>query len=88
MNAAWDSGISAACENALSCYGQEDYNQILKNAKPLRGGGATGHHLDAFTYLRLSPDLTEEHNFEVFSHFVCCLHGTVCAFVKGIVKKK
>ncbi|KAH8948977.1 hypothetical protein BDL97_10G006000 [Sphagnum fallax] len=75
LNAAWDSGISAACENALSCYGQEDYNQILKNAKPMRGGGATGHHLDAFTYLRLSPDLMEEHNFEVFAHFVCCLHG-------------
>ncbi|KAG0556224.1 hypothetical protein KC19_11G036300 [Ceratodon purpureus] len=73
LNAAWDSGISVASENALSCFDCEGYNKILENAKPERD--PDGRHLIAFTYLRLNDELMNEHNLREFSRFVKRLHG-------------
>lgn len=73
LNAAWDAGLSMACENALPCYGRVCYNKILENAKPLHD--PDGRHLSAFTYLRLSPVLLERHNFLEFERFVKRMHG-------------
>ena len=73
LNAAWDSGISVASENALPCYDRLGYNKILESAKPRKD--PDGRHLAAFTYLRLNPNLMEEKNFTEFRRFVKRLHG-------------
>ncbi|KAL8495257.1 hypothetical protein ACS0TY_019418 [Phlomoides rotata] len=73
LNAAWDVGIPVASENALPCYDREGYNKVLENAKPLID--PDGRHLSAFTYLRLTPELMEEHNFTEFEGFVLRMHG-------------
>uniref|UniRef100_A0A7N0VL11 Beta-amylase n=1 Tax=Kalanchoe fedtschenkoi TaxID=63787 RepID=A0A7N0VL11_KALFE len=73
LNAAWDACIPVASENALPCHDREGYNKILENAKPLND--PDGRHLSAFTYLRLSPQLMEEHNFTEFARFVTRMHG-------------
>ncbi|BBN10250.1 beta-amylase [Marchantia polymorpha subsp. ruderalis] len=73
LNAAWDSNISVASENALPCYDRDGYNKILENAKPLKD--PDGRHLVAFTYLRLNPTLMEDSNLDEFALFVKRLHG-------------
>ncbi|XP_024517073.1 beta-amylase 2, chloroplastic [Selaginella moellendorffii] len=73
LNAAWDAGIYVASENALPCYDRDGYNKILENAKPSKN--PDGRHISAFTYLRLSPVLMEEHNLQEFARFVKRLHG-------------
>ncbi|KAL0464798.1 UNVERIFIED_CONTAM: Beta-amylase 2, chloroplastic [Sesamum latifolium] len=73
LNAAWDAGIHVASENALPCYDRQGFNKILQNAKPY--GDPDKRHLSAFTYLRLSPDLMEEHNLMEFERFVKQMHG-------------
>ena len=73
LNAAWDAGIQVASENALPCYDRDGYNKILENSKPK--DDPDGHHLAAFTYLRLGPTLMEEENFKEFARFVKRLHG-------------
>ncbi|KAL0439010.1 UNVERIFIED_CONTAM: Beta-amylase 2, chloroplastic [Sesamum latifolium] len=64
LNDAWDVGIPLGAENALPCYGRQGFNKILQNAKPY--GTPDKRHLSTFTYLRLSPDLMEEHNLREF----------------------
>lgn len=73
LNAAWDVGIPVASENALPCYDRDGYNKILENAKPMND--PDGRHLEAFTYLRLTPYLMERHNFVEFERFVKRMHG-------------
>lgn len=73
LNSAWDAGIHVASENALACYDRDGYNKILENSKPRQD--PDGHHLAAFTYLRLNPTLMEEINFKEFTRFVKRLHG-------------
>lgn len=73
LNSAWDVGIHVASENALPCYDRDGYNKILENSKPRND--PDGHHLAAFTYLRLNPTLMEGGNFEEFTRFVKRLHG-------------
>lgn len=73
LNAAWDAGIPVASENALPCFDRDGYNKILENAKPRTD--PDGRHLVAFTYLRLSPILMKEANFNEFGRFVKRMHG-------------
>ncbi|KAL5572844.1 hypothetical protein UlMin_022441 [Ulmus minor] len=73
LNSAWDVGIPVASENALPCYDREGYNKILQHAKPFNN--PDGRHLSAFTYLRLSPTLMEDHNLTEFARFVKRIHG-------------
>lgn len=75
LNAAWDVSIPVASENALACYDREGYNKILENAKPRND--PDGRHLSAFTYLRLTPFLLENHNLMEFKRFVKRMHGNV-----------
>ncbi|KAM7260840.1 hypothetical protein ACFE04_026315 [Oxalis oulophora] len=75
LNSAWDASIPVASENALTCHDREGYNKILENAKPRMD--PDGHHLSAFTYLRLGHDLMERHNFLEFERFVKRMHVTV-----------
>lgn len=67
--------MEVAAENALSFYEKSGYDQILVQAKPK---DYTNHHLSAFTYLRLTPELMEEQNLEEFTQFVHKLHGAQC----------
>ncbi|CAM6088063.1 unnamed protein product [Calypogeia fissa] len=73
LNAAWDSSINVASENALPCYDRDGYNKVLENAKPFKD--PDGRHLVAFTYLRLNPTLMEDANLDEFARFVRRLHG-------------
>ncbi|XP_020552316.1 beta-amylase 2, chloroplastic isoform X1 [Sesamum indicum] len=73
LNAAWDAGIHVASENALPCYNRQSFYKILQNAKP--HGDPDRRHLSAFTYLRLSPDLMEQHNLMEFVRFVKQMHA-------------
>lgn len=73
LNAAWDAGIPVASENALPCFDRDGYNKILENAKPRTDPDE--RHLVAFTYLRLSPILMKEANFNEFERFVKRMHG-------------
>ncbi|KAI5083026.1 hypothetical protein GOP47_0002769 [Adiantum capillus-veneris] len=73
LNSAWEVGIHVASENALPCYDRDGYNKILENSKPRND--PDGHHLAAFTYLRLNPTLMEDCNFKEFTRFVKRLHG-------------
>ncbi|VFQ74745.1 unnamed protein product [Cuscuta campestris] len=73
LNSAWDVNIPVASENALPSYDKEGYNKILANAKPWND--PDGRHLSAFTYLRLSSVLMENHNFLEFERFLKRMHG-------------
>ncbi|XP_026656976.1 beta-amylase 7 isoform X2 [Phoenix dactylifera] len=73
LNAAWDVCIPVASENSLPCHDRSGYNKILENSKPM--SDPDGRHLATFTYLRLSPDLMESHNFLEFERFVKRMHG-------------
>ncbi|THG24010.1 hypothetical protein TEA_012982 [Camellia sinensis var. sinensis] len=86
LNAAWDVSIPVASENALPCYDREGYNKILENAKPLND--PDGRHLSAFTYLRLSPVLMENHNFMEFERFVKKMHGEAISDLQSLFEGK
>ncbi|KAL7203430.1 hypothetical protein ACSBR2_016669 [Camellia fascicularis] len=86
LNAAWDVSIPVASENALPCYDREGYNKILENAKPLND--PDGRHLSAFTYLRLSPVLMENHNFMEFERFVKKMHGEAISDLQSLLEGK
>ncbi|KAL0305597.1 UNVERIFIED_CONTAM: Beta-amylase 2, chloroplastic [Sesamum radiatum] len=69
---AWGVGIPVAAENALPCYGRQGFNKILQNARSY--DAPNNEHLCAFTYLRLCPDLMEEHNLREFERFIKQMH--------------
>eukprot|EP00249_Psilotum_nudum_P004860 c18344_g1_i1 orf=360-2003(-) len=73
LNAAWDAGIHVSSENALPCYDRDGYRKVLENAKP--HDDPDGHHVAAFTYLRLNPSLLQKDNLQEFERFVKCMHG-------------
>lgn len=66
-----------ACENALSRYDKDAYNQILKNARPngVNKNGRPKLRIFAMTYLRLSDQLLEENNFSLFKIFIKKMHA-------------
>ncbi|KAF3319938.1 beta-amylase-like protein [Carex littledalei] len=77
LSAGWREGIQVACENALSRYDENGYNQILKNARPngVNKCGPPKLRIFAMTYLRLSDDLLQENNFSLFKIFVKKMHA-------------
>ncbi|KAJ3704177.1 hypothetical protein LUZ61_007882 [Rhynchospora tenuis] len=77
LSAGWREGIQVACENALSRYDRNAYNQILKNARPNGVNKITPSKFRVFamTYLRLSDKLLEENNFSIFKIFVRKMHA-------------
>ncbi|KAJ3686290.1 hypothetical protein LUZ61_015454 [Rhynchospora tenuis] len=74
LTTSWQIGIRVACENALPCFGREDYQRVLENAKPALKE-REGRNLVGFTYLRLCPTLFEQQNFAEFKQFVKKMHG-------------
>lgn len=75
LNAAWDVCIPVVSENFRPCHDREGYNRILESAKP--SNDPDGRHFSNFTYLRLTPLLTEALNFLEFGRFVKGMHGEV-----------
>ncbi|KAE8693828.1 Beta-amylase [Hibiscus syriacus] len=73
LNAAWDSCIVVASENAFHCHDRVGYNKILHTVKPVND--PEGRHFSSFTYLRLTPLLMERDNFAEFERFVKRMHG-------------
>ncbi|KAE8726735.1 Beta-amylase 7 [Hibiscus syriacus] len=72
LNAAWDSCIVVASENAFHCHDRVGYNKILHTVKPVND--PEGRHFSSFTYLRLTPLLMERDNFAEFERFVKRMH--------------
>ncbi|KAI4334073.1 hypothetical protein L6164_018810 [Bauhinia variegata] len=77
LSGAWRENIEAAGENALSRYDATAYNQILLNARPngVNKNGPPKLRMYGVTYLRLSDDLLEETNFDIFKKFVRKMHA-------------
>jgi beta-amylase len=70
-DSAWKMGIMYAGENALPIDGnQNGYNQIVRQSK------VNGRKIDAFTYLRLGPNLVDnQNNLNMFQRFVQTMHS-------------
>lgn len=77
LSDAWKENINVAGENALPRYDSSAYNQILLNARPhgVNKNGAPELKMFGFTYLRVSDDLLEKNNFNLFKKFVKRMHA-------------
>ncbi|KAJ6420687.1 hypothetical protein OIU84_028110 [Salix udensis] len=77
LSGAWREKIEVAGENALSRYDADGYNQILLNARPngVKKWGPPELRMFGVTYLRLSDELFEEKNFNLFRTFVRKMHA-------------
>ena len=85
----WKENVKVAGENALPCYDNNAYNQILLNARPngVNTKGAPALKMFGFTYLRVSEKLLEKKNFKVFNKFVKRMHANqVRIFMIRILK--
>jgi beta-amylase len=77
LSGGWRENIEVAGENALSRYDATAYNQIILNARPqgVNKDGPPKLRMYGVTYLRLSDDLLQESNFEIFKKFVVKMHA-------------
>ena len=77
MSGGWRENIEVAGENALSRYDSAAYDQILLNARPngVNKEGPPKLRMYGVTYLRLSDDLFEKTNFNLFKIFVKKMHA-------------
>lgn len=77
LSGGWKENIEVAGENALPRYDRAGYNQILLNARP-NGIIKKGHpklRMYGVTYLRLTDELLEKTNFDIFKTFVRKMHA-------------
>ncbi|CAJ2654933.1 beta-amylase-like protein [Trifolium pratense] len=77
LSGGWRENIEVAGENALSRYDATAYNQIILNARPqgVNKDGPPKLRMYGVTYLRLSDELLEETNFDIFKKFVVKMHA-------------
>jgi hypothetical protein len=77
LSGGWRENIEVAGENALSRYDRDGYNQILLNARPngVSKEGQPNPRMYGVTFLRLSDDLLQETNFNIFKTFVKKMHA-------------
>ncbi|KAJ1382720.1 Glycoside hydrolase, family 14 [Sesbania bispinosa] len=77
LSGGWREHIEVAGENALSRYDATAYNQIILNARPqgVNKNGPPKLWMYGVTYLRLSDDLMEQSNFDIFKKFVVKMHA-------------
>ena len=77
LSAGWRENLEVAGENALSRYDRDAYNQILLNARPngVNKEGPPKLRMYGVTYLRLSDDLLQKNNFNIFKTFVKRMHA-------------
>ena len=77
LEAAWAQGLEASCENALARYDRGAFDQILHNASRSTidsDGDRLPRRISSFTFLRLSPELLDQHNWDEFVRFVRAMH--------------
>ncbi|KAK7263568.1 hypothetical protein RJT34_31160 [Clitoria ternatea] len=77
LSGGWRENIPVAGENALSRYDATAYNQIILNARPqgVNQNGPPKHCMFGVTYLRLSDELLQQSNFDIFKKFVQKMHA-------------
>lgn len=77
LSGGWRENIEVAGENALSRYDATGYNQIILNARPqgVNKNGPPKLRMYGVTYLRLSDDLLQQSNFDIFKKFVLKMHA-------------
>lgn len=77
MSGGWREDIQVAGENALPRYDATAYNQIILNARPqgVNNNGPPKLSMFGVTYLRLSDDLLQKSNFNIFKKFVLKMHA-------------
>ncbi|XP_057455781.1 beta-amylase [Lotus japonicus] len=77
LSGGWREHIEVAGENALSRYDATAYNQIILNARPqgVNKDGPPKFRMYGVTYLRLSDDLLQQSNFDIFRKFVQKMHA-------------
>ncbi|KAJ0111325.1 hypothetical protein Patl1_02079 [Pistacia atlantica] len=77
LSGGWRENIEVAGENALSRYDRSAYNQILLNARPngVNREGPPKLRMFGVTYLRLSDEVLEDKNFNIFKTFVKKMHA-------------
>ncbi|KAK7257504.1 hypothetical protein RIF29_31528 [Crotalaria pallida] len=77
LSGGWREHIEVAGENALSRYDATAYNQIILNARPngVNKNGPPKLRMYGVTYLRLSDDLLQKSNFDLFKKFVLKMHA-------------
>ncbi|XP_038703151.1 beta-amylase-like [Tripterygium wilfordii] len=77
LSGGWGENVEVAGENALPRYDSYAYNQILLNARPngVNKWGPPKLRMYGVTYLRLSDDLLQEENFNLFKIFVKKMHA-------------
>nr|GMD51022.1 beta-amylase-like isoform X1 [Ipomoea batatas] len=77
LSGGWKEYIDVAGENALSIYDAAAYDQILLNVRPngVNLNCSPKLKMSGFTYLRLSDDLLQEDNFQLFKTFVKKIHA-------------
>lgn len=77
LSGGWRENIEVAGENALSRYDSTAYNQILLNARPngINRDGQPKLRMYGVTYLRLSDELLQKPNLNLFKTFVKKMHA-------------
>lgn len=86
LSGGWKEYIDVAGENALARYDAAAYDQILLNARPngVNLNCSPKLKMSGFTYLRLSEDLLQEDNFELFKTFVKKMHADLEASANAV----
>lgn len=79
LSGSWMENLKVAGENALARYDCEAYNQILLNTRPngVNKWGPPKLKLYGMTYLRLSDNLMQQTNFNIFKAFVRKMHANL-----------
>ncbi|XP_068335430.1 beta-amylase-like isoform X2 [Pyrus communis] len=77
LSGGWRENIEVAGENALSRYDSVAYDQILLNARPngINKDGQPKLRMYGVTYLRLSDELLQKTNLDIFKIFVKKMHA-------------
>ncbi|TKY48774.1 Beta-amylase protein [Spatholobus suberectus] len=79
LSGGWMENLDVAGENALARYDREAYNQMLLNARPNGVNRWSPPTLKMYgvTYLRLSDELLQQTNFDIFKAFVRKMHANL-----------
>ena len=88
LSGCWMEKLEVAGENALARYDSEAYNQILLNARPngISKWGPPKLKMYSMAYLRLSDELLQQTNFDIFKAFVRKMHANLVSSVTAFNK--
>lgn len=90
LSSGWKEYIDVAGENALPRYDATAYNQMLLNVRPngVNLNGPPKLKMSGLTYLRLSDDLLQTDNFQLFQKFVKKMHADLVAISVLLISKQ